>query len=148
MKEGSASAFALPKFITLSDKDNYYYLAVDSSNSLAFNKVKPDANCTFEVINLSGGRISLKGANGKTVNIRYQPGAPSGRFSCESDGGGCQFDVISVKDSQIYLHSWTDPSFFMTNYQNHLRPGLDASPYPDSHCLFTVSAPKGISKET
>ena len=146
MKEGSA--FILPKFITLSNKDNYNYLSVDSSNSLAFDKVLPDANCTFEVSNLPYGRISLKGANGKIINLSSYSGASSGWFRCEGNKGGCEFDVIYVKKDEIYLQSWSTPRFFMTDYQSDVYQGLYAYPYADDHCLFIVSTPTGTSKET
>ena len=135
-------AKTLPRFINLTDKDNHYYLSVDSSNSLAFNKRKPDASCTFEVINLPVGQISLKGANGKIVNLIYDPETPSGWYRCEGPRNGCPFDVIYLKDDQINLHSYTAPSFYMANYQHLLHQGLNAPPYADDHCLFTVSAAK------
>lgn len=148
-KEGSA--FTLPRFITLVDADDNY-LAVNSDDSLAFNKVEADPNCVFKVITLSDGRTSLKGANDKVINLYIDSETgTTGWFRCEGDpsGSGCPFDVIYANDTQIYLHSFSEPSlFFMTNYQNPQEPGLNAALFADNSCLFTVSEPKGISKET
>ena len=136
LKEGDA--IILPQFITLSDEVGYY-MSYDSPNSLICNKSEPDADCTFEVIP-SNGRISLEGSNGKTVNLYYAEW-----FRCEGTGGGCSFDIIHNGDNDIYLHSWTNPSAYMTNRQHPKYGGIAAS-YAGSDCLFTVGEPI-INKE-
>jgi hypothetical protein len=116
-------------------------MTIDPPDSLDCNKREPDANCTFEVIHLSDGRISLKGANGKIVNLLY-----ADWFRCEGKGGGCPFKVIHVKGNQIYLHSTTNTPVFMTNRLHPKKYGIAGSTYAGSECLFTVSEPV-ISKE-
>ena len=130
----------LPQFITLADEVGHY-MTYDSPDSLICNKTEPDADCTFEVIHSSGEIISLKGSNGKTINLFY-----ASWFRCGGTGGGCGFEVIHNSDNQIYLHSYTNPSAYLTNRQNTEYGGIAASSYAGYDSLFTVSEPI-ISKD-
>jgi hypothetical protein len=114
-------------------------------DGLACNKREPDANCTFEVISLSGERISLKGANGKIVN-QVASSVNDTWFHCAGDGGGTPFDIIHLQGNEIYLHSWTTMASFVTTRELADTQGLAGSTYAGFECLFTVSEPI-VSKE-
>jgi hypothetical protein len=118
---------------------------VPNHDGLACNKREPDADCTFEVIHLSDGRISLKGAIGKIVN-KVNLGANDAWFACYGVGGGAPMDIIHLKGNQIYLQCSVAGSTFMTNRKHSYQNGVIASSYAGSDCLFTISEPI-ISKE-
>jgi len=167
-------AIILPQFITLSDNAGYY-MSVDPLNIpgaavletdspiasllvntmpmllsrgfLRCNKPEPDANCTFEVIHLSDGRISLKGAYGSVINQKGS--SVNDTWFCCSGGNdhGAPFNVIRVKDNQIYLHATTAMGSFMTSRQHSNKNGVAGSTFAGTECLFTVSEPVASKKK-
>lgn len=166
-------AVILPQFITLSD-DGGRYLELEKpvptgcGNScqsfaqgilpgprhtlekLCCKKLQPDANCTFEVIRHSDGRISLKGPHGKIVQqlgssvndtwFGYPLCPVMNPVSCDA-----VFDIVRVQGNQIYLHVSTPVATFMSSRQLS-NIGVDGSTYAGNDCLFTVSEPI-VSKE-
>jgi hypothetical protein len=138
------SAVILPQFITLRDT-GYYYMTLypgvsNTLDSLRFNAVEPDANCTFEVIPYNtDGQVYLKGANGKFVNqLGYSNNA---YFRCSGDTGGAPFEIIHVKCNQIHLLSYTTSPVFMTSREASNKDGVAGSTSAGAETLFTVSEP-------
>jgi hypothetical protein len=158
-----AATVILPRFITLSD-DGGRYLEVEKQDQtycffghshipekLYCKKLEPDANCTFEVIRHSDGRISLKGPQG---NIVHQMGSLVNvttfgyPFCPNMQSVSCEavFDIVRVRGNQIYFHASTPVATFMTSRQLSTLHEVDGSTFAGNNCLFTVSEPI-VSKE-
>ncbi|KAI6102304.1 hypothetical protein EDD16DRAFT_346095 [Pisolithus croceorrhizus] len=60
--------------------------------SLAFHDDHVDDNAKFALINLANGKISLKGPNGKLLNMSHS----SNRVMCIGNEGGVEFEVVHL----------------------------------------------------
>ena len=158
-----ADTVILPSFITLCDNGGRYlevekpvqegcfFCDTHTLEKLCCKKLEPDANCTFEVIRHSDGRISFKGPHGKIVQqmgssvndtwFGYTWCPRVSPVSCDA-----VFDIVRVQGNQIYLHASTPVATFMTSRQLSNIIGVDGSTHASNDCLFTVSEPI-ISKE-
>ncbi|KAI6008840.1 hypothetical protein F5J12DRAFT_719290, partial [Pisolithus orientalis] len=85
--------------IALRSLDGKYMKVSTDEGSIAFHDQHVDDNAKFALINLDNGKISLKGPNGKLLNMSH----PNDHVMCIGTEGGVEFEVVHLGANCIAL---------------------------------------------